>query len=98
MGTRLDNEVTMYKRMSSCSEKHPGRDAVRGLLDSFDVTGPDGCHRCLVHPPLLESLLAFLRRNPIRRLPALVLAFTLYRLFLALDYLHTECQIIHTGT
>ncbi|KAM5344911.1 hypothetical protein ACJ41O_010773 [Fusarium nematophilum] len=86
----------MYKRISASSAKHPGRGAVRELLDSFDVAGPDGSHRCLVHPPLWENVLTFLHRNPVRRLPAPVLAFVLRRLFLALDFLHTECQIIHT--
>jgi serine/threonine-protein kinase SRPK3 len=97
MGEQLDHELKMYKRISSSSTKHPGRGAVRELLDSFDVPGPDGCHRCLVHPPLWESVLTFLHRNPVRRLPAPVLAFVLRRLLLALDFLHTECQIIHTG-
>ncbi|KAK7433358.1 hypothetical protein QQZ08_000298 [Neonectria magnoliae] len=96
MGEQLDNELTMYKRISASWAKHPGRGAVRELLDSFDVTGPDGSHRCLVHPPLWESVLTFLHRNPVGRLPAPVLAFVLRRLFLALDFLHTECQIIHT--
>ncbi|RSL51812.1 hypothetical protein CEP54_011231 [Fusarium duplospermum] len=96
MGKQLDHELTMYKHISKSSSKHLGRGAVRELLDSFDVTGPDGSHRCLVHPPLWESVLTFLHRNPVRRLPAPVLAFVLHRLFLALDFLHTECQVIHT--
>ncbi|KAI1322409.1 serine threonine protein kinase, CMGC group [Xylariaceae sp. FL0255] len=96
MGAQLDHELTMYKRISSSASKHPGRSAVRELLDSFDINGPDGCHRCLVHPPLWESVLTFLHRNPVRRLPIPVLSFVLRRLFLALDFLHTECHIIHT--
>ncbi|KAH7200408.1 serine threonine protein kinase, CMGC group [Fusarium oxysporum] len=96
MGQQLDNERKMYKRISASSGKHSGRSAVRELLDSFDVTGPDGSHRCLVHPPLWESIWTFLNRNPVGRLPPVVLAVTLRRLFLALDYLHTECKVIHT--
>ncbi|RKK83764.1 hypothetical protein BFJ69_g2501 [Fusarium oxysporum] len=96
MGQQLDNELEMYNRISASSTKHPGRSAVRELLDSFDVTGPDGSHRCLVHPPLWESIWTFLNRNPVGRLPPVVLAVTLRRLFLALDYLHTECKFIHT--
>ncbi|KAH7317634.1 serine threonine protein kinase, CMGC group [Rhexocercosporidium sp. MPI-PUGE-AT-0058] len=96
MGAQLDHELSMYKRISASSSKHAGRGAVRELLDSFDVIGPDGSHRCLVHPPLWESVLTFLHRNPVRRLPVPVLAFVLRRLCLALDFLHTECQIIHT--
>ncbi|KAI9147615.1 serine threonine protein kinase, CMGC group [Paramyrothecium foliicola] len=96
MGKQVDLELSMYKHISASSTNHPGRSAVRQLLDSFDVTGPDGSHRCLVHPPLWESVLTFLYRNPVRRLPAPVLAFVLRRLFLALDFLHTKCQVVHT--
>lgn len=98
MGDQLDNEVNMYKRIEAGPKHHVGRSAVRSLLDTFEIDGPDGQHRCLVHPPLWESVLHFLHRNPVRRLPAPVLAFILQRTFHALDYLHTECQIIHTGT
>ncbi|KAL3963516.1 hypothetical protein ACCO45_000520 [Purpureocillium lilacinum] len=97
MGSQLDNELAMYKRISRCSAKHPGRGTVRELLGSVAVAGPDGSHQCLVHAPLWESALTFLHRNPVRRLPVPVLAFVLRRLFLALDFLHTECRIIHTG-
>lgn len=97
MGQQLDDELKTYQRMERGSKSHPGRNAVRSLLDSFDVDGPDDKHRCLLHPPLWESVLTFLHRNPVRRLPKPVLAFVLQRLFLALDFLHTECQIIHTG-
>lgn len=97
MGEQLDDEINVYKRINEGSKKHPGRNAVRSLLDHFDVDGPDGRHRCLVHPPLWESVLTFLHRNPVRRLPVPVLAFILKRLFLALDFLHTECKIVHTG-
>lgn len=51
-----------------------------------------------MHPPLWESVLAFLRRNPVERLPSPVIAVVHHRLFLALDYLHTECHIAHTGS
>lgn len=97
LGHQLDDELNIYKRIERAHHNHPGRKYVRSLLDSFDVTGPEDQHRCLVHPPLWESVLAFLHRNPLQRLPTPVLAVTLHRLFLALDYLHTECKIIHTG-
>ncbi|KAJ5903916.1 hypothetical protein N7504_006299, partial [Penicillium tannophilum] len=96
LGHQLDDELNIYKRIERAHHNHPGRKYVRSLLDSFDVTGPEDQHRCLVHPPLWESVLAFLHRNPVQRLPTPVLAVTLHRLFLALDYLHTECKIIHT--
>lgn len=97
MGQQLDDEYTMYRRLERGSNKHPGRVCVRSLLDSFDLNGPEGPHRCLVHPPLWDSLDTFLRRNPVMRLPVPILALVLRHLFLALDFLHTECQVIHTG-
>ncbi|CAG8218191.1 unnamed protein product [Penicillium salamii] len=96
MGQQLDDELKIYKRIEGAPQKHPGRKYVRSLLDSFDISGPEDKHRCLVHPPLWESVLDFLFRNPAQRLPTPILAVTLHRLFLALDYLHTECKIIHT--
>ncbi|KAM0812501.1 hypothetical protein AB5N19_12492 [Seiridium cardinale] len=96
MGKYLDDEINTYRRMERGSKQHPGYNAVRSLLDSFSVDGPGGQHRCLVHPPLWESVSDFLRRNPALKLPPPVLAFILQRLFLALDFLHGECQIIHT--
>ena len=97
MGQQLDDELNIYKRIQGASRCHPGRRYVRLLLDSFDINGPEDKHRCLVHLPLWESVLDFLHRNPVRRLPPAILAVTLHRLFLALDYLHTECKVIHTG-
>ncbi|KAI1939046.1 hypothetical protein LOZ66_003124 [Ophidiomyces ophidiicola] len=98
MGQQLDDELTMYKRLERGSKSHPGRKAVRVLLDSFDVNGPTDKHRCLVHPLLWESVLTFLCRNPIHRLPVPVMATVPKYLFLALDYLHSECKIIHGDT
>lgn len=99
MGNEADNELNTYKHMATVSSKskHPGRDAVRSLLDNFKVAGPDGEHHCLVHPPLWESINRFLTRNPVGRLPPPVLGIVLQRLFLALDFMHTECQLVHTG-
>ncbi|KAK8169090.1 kinase-like domain-containing protein [Phyllosticta citrichinensis] len=95
-GSELENELDVYKRIETAAKDHPGRSAVRSLLDSFDVDGPKGRHRCLVHPPLWESLLEIRHRNPVRRLPEPVVAFVLKRLFQVMDFLHTECHVAHT--
>ncbi|KAG6226044.1 hypothetical protein E4U25_008116 [Claviceps purpurea] len=92
----LDNEINAYKRIENSSIKHPGRSAVRALLDSFHVDGPHGSHQCLVHPPLWDSVFGFRHRNPMRRFPGQIMAIVLERLFQALDLLHQECHIAHT--
>lgn len=97
MDQHVDNELNAYRHMEQSPTAHPGRNVIRTLLDTFYIDGPQDKHRCLVHPPLWESVLAFLRRNSVERVPSAVLAVTLHRLFLALDYLHTNCQIAHTG-
>ncbi|KAJ5093887.1 kinase-like protein [Penicillium angulare] len=96
LGKQVENELNMYKRIEQSPAAHPGRDMLRTLLDTFYIDGPQDKHQCLVHDPLWESSLAVLRRNPMERFPSTVVAHILYRLFLALDYLHTECQIAHT--
>lgn len=96
IGAEQDDELKVYKCIEASPKDHPGRGAVRSLLDSFDINGPNGRHRCLVHPPLWETLLDVRHRNPIRRLPSPVMAFVLQRLFQALDLLHTACHVAHT--
>ncbi|KAL3495685.1 kinase domain protein [Aspergillus germanicus] len=96
LGQHVEHELEMYRHIEQSPKGHPGRDAIRTVLDTFDIDGPDDRHRCLVHPPLWESTLTFLRRNPVERLPSAVLAMVLWRIFLMLDYLHTVCEIVHT--
>ncbi|KAG5914186.1 hypothetical protein E4U61_006019 [Claviceps capensis] len=96
IGEMQDVELDAYMCIENSSINHPGRRAVRSLLDSFDIDGPDGRHRYLVHSPLWDSVYGFRHRNPIRRLPTPVMAFVLWRLFLALDLLHQECHTAHT--
>ena len=89
-------ELAAYQRMKQGPIFHPGRTAVRTLLDSFKITGPDGEHQCLVHVPLWGSIKTFIAANSQTVLSIPILAVTLFRLLQALDYLHT-CKIIHTG-
>jgi serine/threonine protein kinase len=95
MGSQLDTELDVLKRIENAPRRHPGRTAIRTLLDSFEVNGPEGQHRCLVHPALWESILDLKRRNPAERLPVPVFATVLKRLFHALDLLHTACHTVH---
>ncbi|KAM0664479.1 hypothetical protein ACQRIU_006337 [Beauveria bassiana] len=96
LGDGVGNEIAMFKRMEQRKSSHPGRNAVRTLLDSFRLDGPEGEHLVLAHPPLWRSIEAAIRRTSPRRLPASGLRYVLKDLFLALEYLHDECQIIHT--
>lgn len=98
MGDYAGHEAAIYRRISRAWGSHPGRNCIRQLLDSFEIAGPDGSHECLVHPPEFEDLWNIVDRFPMMRLPTSMLADVLRSLFLNLDFLHTDCQIIHTGT
>ena len=89
-------ELAAYQRMQQGPISHPGRQAVRILLDLFTITGPHGEHECLVHIPLWGSINTFITTNSQTQLSNPIMATTLMRLLQALDYVH-KCKIIHTG-
>lgn len=90
-------EINVYNRLMSVQSKRPGRNYIRNALDTFTIQGPNGEHRCLVHEPMLESVQELLRRNPSHRFTEDLLKVLLQYLLSALDYLHTDAHIIHTG-
>ena len=77
---------------------HPGSLRVRNALARFDLTGPAGHHICIVQPPLWNSLNdvceTLIDGNVIS--VTVMKSITLQLLF-ALDYLHSERQLVHTG-
>jgi serine/threonine protein kinase len=76
---------------------HAGAKLIRKALDSFQITSAEGKFGCLVHPPLGISLYDFRTQLKAKVLPEKIVKLTLMHLLLALDYLHTEGGIIHTG-
>ena len=77
--------------------KHPGRNCLRDALDTFTIRGPYGEHQCIAHKPMLENTQELLRRNPSHRFTEDLLRVFLERLLSAVDYLHTDAHLIHTG-
>lgn len=71
---------------------------IRTALDSFQVGSAGGPYLCLVHQPLGISLQDLRTQFAAKVLPEKLVELTLLHLLLALDYLHTEAGIIHTGT
>lgn len=90
-------EINVYKHLMSVQSKHPGRNCLRNALDTFTLQGPNGEHQCLVHEPMLENTQELLRRNPSHRFTEDLLKVFIRRLLSALDYLHTDAHLIHTG-
>lgn len=69
---------------------------VRRVLDSFDVAGPHGTHKCLLYQPLGMSFREFADLFPHTVLPTDLVQRAVQLMLMALEYLH-RCHVVHTG-
>ena len=90
-------ELKVLRHITRANRQHEGWHFVRKLLDSFSVQGVSGGHVCLVFEPLRESLGKYCQRWQDGVMPPEIFKIILQEILQALDYLHTECHIIHTG-
>lgn len=93
--TALD-EIKLLKRIVSANPNHPGKAHVVQLLDSFEHRGPNGLHVCMVFEVLGENLLGLIKRYNHRGIPMPLVKQITKQVLLGLDYMHRECEIIHT--
>lgn len=91
------HEVEVCKRVCSANPSHNGLPYIQILIESFEVTGPDGTHVCLVFEPMRETLSLFQSRLKHKRFTLELMKMYLVCLLNGLDYLHSECRIVHTG-
>jgi hypothetical protein len=91
-----DQETTIYEYLKSHPIEHPGRNRVRSVLDSFEVAGPTGIHKCMLYQPLGMNFTEFLRLLPQNRFPKELTQKSVQLILIALDYLH-QCDVVHTG-
>ncbi|KAK0655487.1 CMGC protein kinase [Cercophora newfieldiana] len=89
-------EFQIHRHVSQANPSHPGYRHVRAALDMFSLHRSGGDHRCLVQKPMWDSWRDLARRNPARRFSLPLLKAGLKHILLALDYLHNECQLVHT--
>lgn len=91
-------ETKIYHHLNSLSiSDHAGATLIRKALGSFQISTAEGDFQCLVHPPLGIRLYDFRNHLRAKVLPEKIVKLTLVHLLLALDYLHTEAGIVHTG-
>ncbi|CAG7928334.1 unnamed protein product [Penicillium olsonii] len=88
-------EFQIYKQLNQ-SPWHPGHVHIRKALDLFTISSSSGDHPCLVQNPMWESFKDLLYRNLNHRFTEDLLKSGLMQILLALDYLHTECNLVHT--
>lgn len=83
--------------MRDQAPEHPGHTHVLQLKDQFYHQGPHGRHLCLVTEPLLHNMRIFSMRFPRRIMPLHLVRSVARQIVLGLQYLHEECNIVHTG-
>ncbi|OAT06883.1 CMGC/SRPK protein kinase [Blastomyces gilchristii SLH14081] len=96
--TQAQRELHVYNQLNPIVTEHIGSTLVRTAVDNLDISLPKGNHLCLVHKPLAMSLAELRARAPSRKFPEDLLKPTLIHIFYALDFLHNEAQVIHTGS
>ncbi|KAH9818206.1 dis1-suppressing protein kinase dsk1 [Teratosphaeria destructans] len=90
-----ESELAIPKRISQANPRLEGWHFVRKLADSFHVDGVVALNLCLAFEPLREPLWLYQRRYIGGVIPPEILKILLQMILHGLDYLHTECQIIH---
>lgn len=96
-GKVSEGELDILRHISNVNPRHKGWHFVRKLLSSFTIDGASGEHLCLVFEPLREPLWLYRKRFVGDVIPSEILKIMLQMVLHGLDYLHSECHVIHTG-
>ncbi|KAJ5930002.1 hypothetical protein N7466_005495 [Penicillium verhagenii] len=89
------NEIRAINTLMKIPTKHRGRKYLRDAISSFRLDGPNGEHTCIVQGPTWQTI-EDLRKAHCGVLPPILVKVILNRILPALDFLHTECKLIHT--
>ncbi|TQV90578.1 Serine/threonine-protein kinase [Cordyceps javanica] len=81
----------------SRNSSHEGRKFLLKLIEQFNHRGPNGDHVCLVSDVLGHHLGFQAAKYKYGRLPVRAVKEIVRQLLTGLDFLHTECGVIHTG-
>lgn len=96
--TSSDREIAAYEHLKNLTTANPGALFIRRLYDSFKIRGAGGRdHLCLVHEPLGFSIETLRQLMPAKQLPEDLLKAVLRHLLQALDCLHQDAKMVHTG-
>lgn len=90
------DEIKLLSQVAGANAFHPGREHVVSFLDSFDHYTPEEIHVCIVFEPLGENLLSLIERNKKKGVPVALVKSIAKQVLLGLEYLHDECDLVHT--
>ena len=104
------DEIKLLRQVMAANPSHAGRNHIVSFLDSFThapsaqqygsvssaaAINPD-VHICIVFEPLGENLLALIERHKQTGVPAPLVKIITKQVLLGLQYLHDECELVHT--
>lgn len=92
-----ENEVEIEQHIAKTGLSHRGHSLLRTCEERFEVNGPHGKDICSVYPLLRESMGSFRRRFVGEAIPYPLVKVYFMVLLEALDCLHSECNVVHTG-
>ena len=95
--TAAEHELTLSEHIARANPLHPGASYIRTPINNFQLRGSYGTHICLVYRPMRETLYDFRCRFRNKRFPPQILKLYVALLLQGLNYLHSECFLIHTG-
>lgn len=90
------DEIKILKAVRDGDPSNPKRNKTVQLLNDFKITGVNGVHICMVFEVLGHNLLKLILKSNYRGIPLSNVRSITRQVLEGLDYLHTECQIIHT--
>jgi serine/threonine protein kinase len=86
------------RHIGTADPSHPGHQYIVKSLDDFTHVGPNGQHSCIIFEPLGQSVLNFQKKAKDGLLPLQMVRTIARQTLLALDYLHSCCKLVHSGS
>jgi serine/threonine protein kinase len=94
-----DHEASIFRRIQDANPDHPGRRYCPRLIDQFNVESEHGDHSVIVTPVLGPSVYTVLHQTHADKIaiPLPVVKQWAREMLMALDYIHTDVGVIHSG-
>lgn len=90
------DEIKLLRQITNASPSHPGRAYIVSFLDSFTHVVSSATHICITFEPLGANLLSLIEKNRRKGVPPCVVKSIAKQVLLGLQYLHDECNLVHT--
>lgn len=92
----LDGRRSIAHKLKTTNPIHRGYNHVRFMLETFTIKGKYGEHLCVVYDVLREPLDECQQRLPSKLFKSDHLRALLPSLLKGLEYMHSECHVVHT--